>query len=258
MSWKLRRTMLAHHNGRGGVHGDAERAHTVYQSSTIGALLAGIYDGDVTIAELLEHGDFGLGTFNRLDGEMIVLDGVCYHLRADGSARVAAAQELTPFAVVTWFQPDATIELASATREELAALVDHTIPSENLLYALRIDGTFKTVSTRTVAEQSKPYPPLTEAAAGQALAEFREVSGTLAGFRTPDYEQGISVAGYHLHFIDQERAHGGHVLGFELEQGRIQISASSDLQLSLPRSGAFLDAKFSLEHMADEIESAEG
>ena len=63
----------------------------VYQTSTMGALLDGVYDGDVTIAELLTHGDFGLGTFNHLDGEMVVLDGVCHHLRSDGSATVAAA-----------------------------------------------------------------------------------------------------------------------------------------------------------------------
>ena len=56
----------------------------VYQTSTMGALLDGVYEGDVTTRELLRHGDFGLGTFNRLDGEMLVLDGVCYQLRGDG------------------------------------------------------------------------------------------------------------------------------------------------------------------------------
>ena len=73
-----------------GVHRD-QADHAVYQTSTMGALLDGVYDGDVTIAELLRHGDFGLGTFNHLDGEMLVLDGVCYQLRGDGSAAVADA-----------------------------------------------------------------------------------------------------------------------------------------------------------------------
>src|ERR1700722_19599243 len=75
------------------------RSSEVYQTSTMGALLDGVYDGDVTIRELLQHGDFGLGTFNGLDGEMLVLDGVCYQLRGDGSAQVADADQRTPFAL---------------------------------------------------------------------------------------------------------------------------------------------------------------
>src|ERR1700748_121417 len=106
MNGQLTKTMLAHHDGRGGVHHDAKLAHTIYQTSTMAALLDGIYDGDVTIAELLAHGDFGLGTSTHLDGEMVVLDGTCYHLRADGSATVAAPGDLTPFAVVTQFTAD--------------------------------------------------------------------------------------------------------------------------------------------------------
>ena len=98
--------MLARHRHRA-------QPGTVYQTSTMAALLDGIYDGDVTIAELLTHGDFGLGTFNHLDGEMVILDGTCYHLRADGSARVAAPQDMTPFAAVLWFRPDKTINVTS-------------------------------------------------------------------------------------------------------------------------------------------------
>src|SRR5580698_4362033 len=94
--------MLAHRHG-----------NEVYQTSTMGALLDGVYDGDVTIRELLRHGNFGLGTFNGLDGEMLVLDGVCYQLRGDGSARVADPDQRTPFAVVTWFDPDGTLEVST-------------------------------------------------------------------------------------------------------------------------------------------------
>ena len=94
-------TMLAHRTPEHGIHHDAERARTLYQTSTMSALVDGIYDGSMTIAELLEHGDFGVGTFNQLDGEMVVNEGVCFHLFSSGEARVASPHDLTPFAAVT-------------------------------------------------------------------------------------------------------------------------------------------------------------
>jgi Alpha-acetolactate decarboxylase len=128
-------------------------------------------------------------------------------------------------------------------------LAGHTVArgSENLLYAVRIAGTFGEVSTRTVREQKPPYPPLTQATQGQQETTFNDVTGTLAGYRTPDYEQGISVAGYHLHFIDSGHAHGGHAHGghaldYRLEHGKIEISSHSQLHLSLPQTPQFLDS----------------
>jgi acetolactate decarboxylase len=252
-------TMLAHRRGENAVHHDAERARTVYQTSTMGALLNGIYDGEVTIADLLEHGDFGLGTFNHLDGEMVVLDGICYRLRADGSAQVADPAALTPFAVVTHFAADTVIPVSEpVTRTELTSHMDTVIQGSNLVYAVRVTGTFGSVSTRTVMEQERPYPPLAEATQGQAEEVFTGVDGTLAGFRTPDYEQVISVAGYHLHFINDGRTKGGHVRDFSLRRGRVEISSLSEIHLSLPRSGPFLNADLSPSGTAEKIREAEG
>jgi len=223
------------------------------------ALLDGIYDGDVTIAELLTHGDFGLGTFNHLDGEMVVLDDTCHHLRSDGSASVAAPGDRTPFAVVTWFKPETMIPVPGpASRNEVIRLIDQAIKTANLIQAIRIDGTFSSVRTRTVTEQTPPYPPMTQATAGEPVTEFHDLAGTLAGFRTPDYEQGVSVAGYHLHFINQPRTHGGHSLDFALDHGQIAISTSSDLHLSLPRTEAFRKANMSMANVAEQIQQTEG
>ena len=252
----LMKTMLSHHHGA--RHSQAAAAE-VYQTSTISALLDGIYDGDVTIAELLTHGDFGLGTFNHLDGEMVVLDNVCYRLRSDGSAGIAGPDDRTPFAAVTWFKPETTIPVTARTsRAELIALIDQTVETVNLIQAIRIEGTFAAVKTRTVEAQTQPYPPLTKATANEPITQSHDVAGTLAGYRTPDYEQGISVAGYHLHFINQARSRGGHALDFELSQGRIAISTSSELHLSLPRTEAFLDANMSLANVAEQIHQTEG
>ena len=231
----------------------------VYQSSTISALLDGVYDGDVTVAEILRHGDFGLGTFNRLDGEMVILDGICYRLRADGTAMPAAATDRTPFAAVTHFHTDFTIPIRSNTsRDSIIRTIDAKISSPNLIHAIRITGRFSALHTRTVRAQTPPYPPLTTAAEEQAENVFDHSTGVLVGFRTPDYQQGISVAGYHLHFLDADRVNGGHVLDFYLDEGEIAISTSSQLHLSLPATGQFLHAKLSGVDLADQIRRAEG
>ena len=216
----------------------------VYQTSTMGALLDGVYEGDVTIRELLRHGNFGLGTFNRLDGEMLVLEGICYQLRGDGSATVAELDQLTPFAVVTWFDADRRIDVSEPhDRANVKSLIDESLESTNLIVAVRVTGHFSVIRTRTVTEQHRPYRPFTEATQDQQEVTFTDVTGTLAGFRMPDYEQGISVAGYHSHFIDSARHHGGHALDYRLTSGTVEISVRSDLHLSLPRTPEFLAAQ---------------
>jgi acetolactate decarboxylase len=246
-------TLLAHQKTVAG-HDDE-----VYQFSTISALLDGVYDGDVTVADILRHGDFGLGTFNHLDGEMVILNGVCYRLRADGTATRAAPTDRTPFAAITRFHADFEIAIQTRTnRAGVTSAIDREIASTNLIYAIRIAGHFFELHTRTVMAQTPPYPPLTQATEEQAETRFTDVNGALVGFRTPDFEQGISVAGYHLHFLNSDRTSGGHVLDFTLDQGQIAVSGASQLHLSLPTSGAFLDAHLSQADAAEQITRAEG
>ena len=152
--------------------------HGIFQTSLMSALLDGVYDGDMSVAQLLEHGDFGLGTFNALDGEMVVLDGVCYQLHDGGRARIADAKALTPFAVVTDFIPMHRVDLpADSSREQVAAIIGETISSENYLYAIRVTGEFAWVSTRTAARQQQPYPPLREATRNEPVIRFDDVAG---------------------------------------------------------------------------------
>jgi acetolactate decarboxylase len=252
-------TMLAHRRHGGGVHHDPEHGRAVYQTSTMGALLDGVYDGAVTVAELLSHGDFGLGTFNGLDGEMLILGGVCYQLRADGSATVATPDERTPFATVTWFTPDHAFDVATPTdHATLLRQIDAASDGPNLIYAIRITGRFESLRTRTVKAQHQPYPPLAQATAGQQETEYTDITGVLAGYRMPDYEQGIGVAGYHLHFLDDERRQGGHALDYRLARGRVEISVRSELHLALPTSAAFLHADLQHHDAVAEIQHSEG
>lgn len=235
------------------------RGDGVYQTSTMSALLDGVYDGDVTIRELLQHGDFGLGTFNGLDGEMLMLNGVCYQLRGDGSARVAESTQLTPFALVTWFGADHSFDISEPVdRAALNVHIDRSLPSTNLVVAVRVSGEFSKVHTRTVTEQHRPYPSFSEATHDQREVTFTEVTGTLAGFRMPEYEQGISVAGYHSHFVDVDHRHGGHALDYVLTRGRVDISLHADLHLSLPQTAEFLAAELNRSDMDSEIRRTEG
>jgi acetolactate decarboxylase len=231
----------------------------IFQTSTMGALLDGVYEGNVSIRELLRHGDFGLGTFNSLDGEMLVLDGVCYQLRSDGSATVADLGELTPFAAVTSFHPDHTIAVSEPLdRAALRTLIDESVDSTNLMVAVRVAGDFSILRTRTVTKQQRPYRPFTEATQDQQEVTFADVTGTLAGFRMPGYEQGISVAGYHSHFIDKDRHHGGHALDYRLVHGTVDISVRSELHLSLQRTPQFLRANLDSADIDGQIRQTEG
>src|ERR671916_1271860 len=213
-----------------------ERAHhTLFQSSTIDALLEGKYDGDVSFAELEERGDFGLGTLEALDGEMIALDGGFYQVKADGRAYAIDERARTPFAVVTFFEPNLSRTLATPMDfGTFCARLDQLVGGEASCYAVRVEGHFDYVRTRSVPRQRRPYPPLAEVVKHQPTFELHNVQGSLVGFRFPRYAQGLNVAGYHFHFITADRSAGGHVLKFQLARGERRIDHEADLQLELP------------------------
>jgi acetolactate decarboxylase len=218
-----------------GLSRDERSHHTLFQTSTIEALLDGNYEGDVTFAELGEHGDFGLGTFDALDGEMICLDGDFYRVRADGRAYAVDGGSKTPFAVVTFFEPDLLLPLADL--EDFAALCAHlegVVGDRAVCHAVRVDGYFDYVKTRSVPRQEKPFPPLVEVVEDQPTFEFRGLRGSLAGFRFPDRAEGLNVAGYHFHFISEDRSVGGHLLECRISRGELRVDHESSLKLELP------------------------
>ena len=221
-----------------GELGEDERPHhALFQTSTIDALLEGRYDGDVSFAELEEHGDFGLGTLEALDGEMVALDGSFYQVKADGRAYAIDGGTRTPFAVVTFFEPGLSQGLTGPM--DLATFCTHLdllVGGEASCYAVRVDGRFEYVKTRSVPRQRRPYPPLTKVVEHQPTFELRDVPGSLVGFRFPRYAQGLNVAGYHFHFITAERSAGGHVLEFQLARGDLLVDSEANLRLELPPS----------------------
>jgi acetolactate decarboxylase len=212
----------------------------IFQVGTFDAILESAYDGTFSSGDLLTRGDFGIGTFDALDGEMIVLDGVVYDVRPDGVAYHVPPGTKTPFATVTFFDPDrifAVSDLENLTR--LSESIDRELPSCNLFYAVKIEGTFPYVKTRSVPRQEKPYPRLIDAVAHQSVFEFRNVSGTVVGFSTPGFVKGINVPGFHLHFLTADRSSGGHILDIAIGNATVTLDTTSGFAMELPTGGAF-------------------
>jgi acetolactate decarboxylase len=220
---------------RADLHEERE-SHVLFQASTIEALLEGAFEGDLTFGELADHGDLGLGTLNHLDGEMIAIDGEFFRADVDGKVAPIAAEERTPFAVLTAFEPavDERLGGEELTHEELLARLDDLVPADASSCAIRLDGRFDLVSARSVPRQEPPYRELTEVVAEQHVFELRDVEGTMLGFRFPTWVEGIEVAGYHLHFISADRSRGGHVLDSRSRGLRVRLDVSNDLHVELP------------------------
>jgi len=231
--------------------------HALYQVSTINALMQGIYDGPTTVKTLLAHGDFGLGTFNHLDGEMVVLDGVCYQIRSDGAVTKMPDTTFTPFAAITTFTPEITLQFATPmTLAELEAAITKALPSTNRFYAVKITGTFAALRARSVPQQQQPYPLLTTVVKTQPEFQMKDVTGTIAAFYCPPFVAGINVTGYHLHFLRDDKKAGGHVLDCTLKSGTVQIDTLATFQLALPDDPIFNKADLTTSSPA-EIEQVE-
>lgn len=229
---------------------------TLFQVSNSTALTQGVFDGAVTIRELKEHGDFGLGTFDGLDGEMIALEGVFYRADSAGNVAVAADTALAPFAVITEFPAEPPFTLpAIASFADLTAQLDAHRQSDNLFYAVRLDGHFARIKARSIARQPEGTT-LAEAAAGQSEFTFTEVDATLAGFWTPAYARTINVAGWHVHALTADRRHGGHVLDVAGKNLSASLAELADVRLAIPETAEFLEADLT-QDVSDQLAKAE-
>ncbi len=231
---------------------------TVTQVSTIDALLAGAYDGVMPCAQLTQFGDLGIGTFAGLDGEMVLLGREIFQVRADGHVYRPGPGSTTPFASVVQFHAETNILVsAGADFPALQRLIDSVSPQTNLLCAVKFEGRFRRMQTRSVPAQNKPYPPLVEVTKNQPVFNYQEVEGTLVGFRLPSYVKGVNVPGYHLHFLSQDRQTGGHVLSFEIAEGTVALDNCHRYVMVLPQGeGGFSGIDFNKDR-SHELEKAE-
>jgi acetolactate decarboxylase len=221
----------------------------IYQISTSTALVEGVYSGSRSSSALLEHGNFGLGTFEGLDGEMVILDGEIY--QAAGTVRPRTDEFLVPFAAVTHFDQEDSFEIENVTQlKDIELACDQHRVSENLFYALRVEGLFDAVHARAVHPVSQSTR-LLDAAKTELEFEFRKIQGTLVCFWSPEYSSSFSVPGYHFHFLSQDRTKGGHVLNCSAHKLQASIQTIFEYDVWLPERGSFLTTDLSNDPAAD-------
>ena len=212
----------------------------LWQNMPIIALLNGNYGGITQVYEAKRHGDFGLGAFAQLDGEMIAVDGAVYQIRSDGRVYNSSDATRLSFAAMTHFAPDHAVDLPQGTTSEtLSHFLDPQLPTLNAFYAIRIDGRFSAIQTRSVPKQQEPFPAFCEVVSKQSEFSFANVGGTLVGFRGPAYASALNTPGYHFHFVTDDKSGGGHVLSFTVARARLKLQRIDHVDVAFPHSSAF-------------------
>ncbi|KAK4560736.1 hypothetical protein LTR86_005315 [Recurvomyces mirabilis] len=207
----------------------------IYQFSLLNALMDGVSEHGIRASQLAQKGNQGLGTFARMNGELLMLEGKIYQLQAEGSVREADETDQIPFAVSTNFVPQRSEIVDLRGKEAVDEVLEKFCPGKkNLFVTYRIEGKFSYLKCRTVRGQEYPGQPLSELGKKQSVEEYHDVSGTIIGFRTPKNWQGFGVGGEHLHFIDEGRSRGGHVLEVRAEGVKVGVAVCRSVHIELP------------------------
>lgn len=232
----------------------------IHQVSLMQSFMHGEYDGVISVEELKQYGDTGLGTFEGVNGEMIVLDGEVYQAAADGSINVMKDEEKIPFTTVTHFDSDEKIpEISANNFDDLTAQLDKEVEKygTNNMYVVKIKGYFPEITVRSVVKQEKPYKEFTEVAkVDQKVFNYTNQTGTIIAVYFPEYMNELNMHGWHLHFLNDAKDKGGHVLGLTMEKGSGEIDTIQEFDMILPKSDSFAKMNFS-ENMTEKINSVE-
>ncbi len=235
---------------------EGTRGYPIYLCAPVNALVEGVYQERIPYSEIKKHGNFGLGTFDDLDGEMVMLDGNIYQITGEGRVHQREDTALTPFACVTFYQPATHDELLDeAPHENFLAWTESLLPSPNIFYAIRIEGMFSYIKVRSVPKQDC-YKPLVEVTKEQPVFEYVNVEGVLAGFFTPSFLSSLSVPGLHLHFLSSDLQRGGHLLECHPNGIRAGVQFINSVELGLPMSLDYLTLDFQ-RNVEDDLNRAE-
>lgn len=245
-------------NGRASILHMAEEPIKLYQYNTLGALMAGLYGGTMTIGELLTHGDLGVGTLDSIDGELIVLDGKAYQAKGDKTITELSDEVKVPYAAVVPHHAEVMFKQRfTATDKELEERIESYFDGENLFRSVKIHGTFAKMHVRMIPK-AKEGTKFVKVSEHQPEYEVENVTGTIVGIWTPEMFHGVSVAGYHLHFITDDYSFGGHVMDFILEEGDVEIGAIDQLDQAFPvQDRKYLFARLNIDELKQDINEAE-
>ena len=226
------------------VQGDGK---TLFITGTYGAINRGVYDGNVTVADLKRHGDFALGTFNGIDGELVGLNGTYYQIGAQGKINLAGDTWTTPNATVTFFKPDKVISISQPLGyQELQSYLNGQLPTPNIFYAMKVTGKFDSIKARSLTKLTKPYPstPYSTITQNEPTFDFSNLEGTLVIIVSPTYTGELSYPGYHAHFISSDGKYGGHVIDCRITSGQVEVASLPNFTVNLPQNSEFYKADF--------------
>ncbi len=231
-----------------------------YQVATLQSLVKGNYDGYETIGKLLTNGDCGLGTFDKLNGEMIVVDGKCYRGAYDGRVTEVPADETTPFASVKWLHADVTDKIKGVpTLDALKVYLDGIVEAHgtNSIYIGRVDGSFSNIKYRSEFAQQPPYKDLASViATDQTEFVCDTAKGTLVAVYMPKYMENVNTPGWHLHFVDDKRELGGHVLAVTVDRATLTLDQADSFVMTMPAAASFQDMDL-MDVSKDDIQKVE-
>ena len=235
-----------------------EGNNTLFTAGHASAFIGGLYDAYYPYSKLKQHGDFGLGAPEKLDGELLMLDGKIYKTQATGKTSELKDTELTPFAVVNFFNADKTVKATAVmSKDKLYAYLDSVLANANGIYAIRIKGTFKAIKTRAFPPVTqKPYLPLAQMLSLQHFFDFNNVKGTLVGYRIPAYMEGPNISGYHFHFLSDDKQKGGHIIDLTTGDITIDIDQLNSFTVDLPQTADFNNFDFKKDRR-DELKRVE-
>ena len=232
-----------------------QNTDVIYQISLLQGLTYGDYYGSITVDELKQHGDTGIGTFDGLNGELIMVDGEVYRAAADGSVEVVSSEETIPFADVSFMDNDKTVDIEDISSfDELCSELNKLVEErgKNRFYMIRIDGTFQEANVRSEYAQKEPYKPLAEVLEyDQTFFDYKDIEGTLVGLYCPPYMSDVNAVGWHLHFISKDKTKGGHVLGLSIEDAVLTWDDTDAFQMQLPQNEMFSDFDLTVDQSED-------
>lgn len=229
---------------------ESTKPDTYYQYSIWWAFVNKVFDGDLTVGELKTKGNVGLGSFDFLDGEMVMLDGIPYRIRENGEISEGKDDEEIVYANAAFFEEDAQFVINhSVNFETFRSEINKALPSTNFFYAFKIHGVFKTLKLGGLNKQSKPFVDgLDVLIPNRPVFEGENITGTMIGFFCPEFIGNINVAGYHFHFIADDKKIGGHVMEFESEGSLIVLlDKMKDYHFALPDNEDFENVRLNKE-----------
>ncbi len=246
--------------GKNGSEQSVGDREVINQVSLLQGLTLGDYNGSITAKQLKEKGDIGIGTFDALNGELIMLDGAVYRAASDGSVEEVPDDETIPFSNVTFFDDDETFDIADIKNvDDLKAALNKKVDDlgSNQFYFVKVEGNFSKMNVRSEYAQEEPYKPLaTVLETDQTFFDYENISGTIVGLYCPDYMNDLNAVGWHFHFISDDKEKGGHVLDLATDTAKVKMDMTSSFAMILPDNEMFSNFDLTVDQ-SDDIKRVE-